>query len=75
MANYSKKFRLAKVYTKNNDGTFEITLTDNKEYNYGPYYASEKVFDSEEEAIEFALNHEDWKYSDFTLIPIYSKVY
>jgi hypothetical protein len=72
---YKKVWRLAKVYTKNNDGTFEIILTDNKEYNYGPYYASEKTFDSEEEAIEYALGHKDWMYSDFTLIPVYSNTY
>ena len=71
---FNKIFRLAKVHTKNNDGTFEIILLDNKEDNYGPYYASEKTFDTEEEAIEYAINSSEWMWSDFTIIPIYSKI-
>jgi hypothetical protein len=72
---FNKVYRLAKIHTKNNDGTFEITFIDEREHNYGPYYASEKTFDSEEEAVEWALNSPDWMYSDFTVIPIYSKTY
>ena len=72
---FNKVYRLAKVHTKNNDGTFEIILFDNKEeYNYS-CYASEKIFETEEEAIEWALNSNDWKYSNFTVIPIYSKIF
>ena len=72
---FNKVFRLAKVHTKNNDGTFEIILVDNKEDNYRGYYASEKTFDTEEEAIEYAINSPDWMWSDFTIIPIYSKTH
>jgi hypothetical protein len=39
---FNKVYRLAKIHTKNNDGTFEITFIDEREHNYGPYYASEK---------------------------------
>jgi hypothetical protein len=72
---FNKVFRLLKLQTKNNDGTFEIIFFDNKEHNYGPYYASEKIFDTEEEAIKYAINSPDWMYSDFTIIPIYSKIH
>jgi hypothetical protein len=66
---FNKVYRLAKVHTKNNDGTFEIIFRDEREHNYESY----KTFDSEEEAVEWALNSPDWMYSDFTVIPIYSK--
>ena len=70
---YNKKFRLAKVRTKNNDGSFEIVLFDNAAENYGPSYAADETFDTETEAVQFALENKDWMYSEFTVIPIYSK--
>ena len=73
MSNYTKKYRLAKIRTVNNRGTFNIVLTDNEKQNYGPEYAAEEIFDTEDEAIQFALNDDDWKYSDFTVLPVYSK--
>ena len=74
-SNYTKKYRLAKVRTKNNDGNFEIILFDNDKENYGPSYAADETFDTEEEAVQFALGDKDWMYSEFTVIPIYSKIH
>ena len=34
---------------------------------------TEEIFDTEDEAIQVALNDDDWKYSDFTVLPVYSK--
>lgn len=73
MPEYNKKFRLAKIRTISNDGTFEIILYDNDKNNYVMSYAADENFDTEEEAITFALNNDDWKYSEFTIIPVYSR--
>ena len=73
---YTKKYRLAKIRTENNNGIFDIVFRDNEEKGYygQGYYAAEEIFDSEDEAIEFAIHSSDWMHSEFTIIPIYEKI-
>ncbi len=69
--NYTKKFKLA-FFDTNRE--FIITFRDNEKTSYNGSYAADEIFDTEDEAIQFALNDENWKYSNFTIIPVYEKI-
>ncbi len=76
--NYKKKFRLVYISTNRVNDNFEIKFMDNTDdggYYYNNISASEETFDTEDEAIEFALNSDKWNYLEFTLIPIYTKIF
>lgn len=72
MSKVIKKFRLLYLRTTNQDNDFIVEFCDDNEYHYYGWSAKKLEFDSEEEAIQFAINNSPWKSSEFTIIPFWS---
>lgn len=66
------KYRLLRILETSINDTFTITLADQSNYNYGPDYRAEEIFDSIDEALVYVEKNEKWHYCNFTIIPIYS---
>lgn len=70
---YTKKYTIVeKRITKIDDGSnFEVNLELSYGKTDGPYYSQtypEEIFDTEEEAIEYAYNRN--KYIEYLIIPV-----
>jgi hypothetical protein len=68
-----KFYRLLEVGTTEHDRSLLVTtLSVSVDYD-GRYRSVEECeFDSEEEAIDYALTSKDWEYRTFTILPVYS---
>lgn len=68
-----KKYQLFYISeTQIGDTKIEV-LEKRKDYSsYGGYSARDDIFDTEEQALEYAINSGDWMWRRFTILPIYS---
>lgn len=70
---YKKQYQLFCLGTRKVNDQFELIITENVDENYGRYYASNDIFDTEDKALKHALTHEDYKWSKFIILPFYER--
>lgn len=65
------KFRIVQAVQTESDGLFKISLADRAGHNYGPDFRDWDEFNTHQEALDHALNSDNWFQKVFTILPLY----